>query len=94
MPKPKRSRSAMKALRQSRRRQLRNKAVKTRVKGLVRDARAALASAQGEQAAAAVKVAARMLDKAASKGAVHPRAAARYKSRLMSKPAAPPAAQG
>lgn len=94
MAKPKRSPSARKALRQSRRRQLQNKSVRTRVKGAVKEARAALASGQREQATAAVKAAARMLDKAASKGVIHPRTGARYKSRLMSKAAAAPAAQG
>jgi len=86
--KPKRTRSAMKALRQSRRRQVRNKSVKTRTRGLIRSARAVIGSGQSEQIAGAVKVAAKMLDKAAGKRVIHKRAAGRYKSRLMSKAAA------
>jgi small subunit ribosomal protein S20 len=60
----------------------RNKAVKTRVKTAARRVREALAAGQGEAAAAALRTAMSVIDRAASKGVLHPRTAARKKSRL------------
>lgn len=72
----KRSRSALKRLRQTLKRTLRNRSVKSRIKTLVRKARL---TRDPEAVRAAVKA----IDKAASKGILHPNTAARRKSRLM-----------
>lgn len=72
----KRSRSALKRLRQTVKRTLRNRAVKSRVKTLVKKARA---TRDPEALRAAVKA----IDKAAAKGILHRNTAARKKSRLM-----------
>ncbi len=72
----KRSRSALKRLRQTLKRTLRNRSVKSRIKTLVRKARL---TRDREAVRAAVKA----IDKAASKGILHPNTAARRKSRLM-----------
>ena len=68
--------AAIKWTRQSEKRQARNLDVKTRLKTLVKKARVG-----GE--AAAVSLAEMQLDKAASKGIIHPNKAARKKSRLV-----------
>ena len=78
---PKR-RSAVKRLRQSRERRLRNSAAKSRAKTAVAKARHALAGGDREAAQALVGQATRLLDRAASKGAIHPNAAARRRSAL------------
>jgi len=83
VPGKKKSLSALKALRQSRKHHLGNRAVKTRIKSVVTSARAALTATDTERMGQAVKTAAKVLDKAAGKGAIHPNAAARKKSRLM-----------
>ncbi len=72
----KRTPSALKRLRQTEKRTLRNRAVKSRVKTLVKKART---TGDPEALRAAVKA----LDKAAAKGILHRNAAARRKSRLM-----------
>jgi small subunit ribosomal protein S20 len=72
----KRSRSALKRLRQTVKRTLRNRAVKSRVKTLVKKARA---TRDPEALRAAVKA----IDKAAATGILHRNTAARKKSRLM-----------
>lgn len=74
----KRIKSGLKQLRQSVRRREANAAVKSRLKTLVR---LGLAGAQGPDAQTA-------LDKAATRGIIHPNTAARRKSRLMRRPAA------
>ena len=75
------TKSAIKQLRKSREQRLRNMASKSRAKRAVTKARRAMAA--GEAATEApVQQAMRLLDKAASKGAIHRRAAARRKSRL------------
>ena len=81
MPK---QRSALKRLRQSRERRLRNSAVKSRARTAVVRARRALAEGQ-EAAPELVQQAVRQLDQAASKGVIHANNAARRKSRLMKK---------
>ncbi len=72
----KRTPSALKRLRQTEKRTRRNRAVKSRIKTLIKKART---TGSLEDLRAAVK----SLDKAAAKGIVHRNAAARRKSRLM-----------
>ena len=59
-----------------------NKAVRTALKTSTKRVRTAVADGDGEAAVERSREAARALDKAASKGIVHPRTAARRKSRL------------
>lgn len=75
-------RSSKKDIIRSRRRRLRNSAWKSRCKTLVRKARTAISSGDPLVSAELSRQAYRQLDKAASKGAIHPRQAARRKSRL------------
>ncbi|MBP0461740.1 30S ribosomal protein S20 [Streptomyces montanisoli] len=63
---------------------LRNKAVKSSLKTAIRRTREAAAAGDVEKATAAARVAARELDKAASKGVIHKNAAANKKSALAS----------
>jgi small subunit ribosomal protein S20 len=74
----KRIKSGLKHLRKSARRRAANTAVKSRIKTLVR-------TATGPESFGAAQKA---LDKAASRGIVHPNAAARKKSRMMRRAAA------
>ena len=67
---------------------LRNKAVKSELKTVVRAAREAIASGDKEKATAAVRVASRKLDKAVSKGVIHQNQAANRKSAIATKAAA------
>lgn len=66
----------------------RNKAVKSELRTHVRTAHAAIATGDSEAAAAAAKVATRALDKAVSKGVIHPNQAANRKSSIASAAAA------
>ena len=68
-------------MRSSKRRAARNQAARSRARGAVKDARLAIAS--GQDTSAQVTAAASALDKAAEKGVIHQRNAARRKSRLM-----------
>ncbi len=74
--------SAEKRNRQRIRRTERNRAVKSAVRTHVKKVRAAVAAKDKTAAQAALAVAGRALDKAASKGAVHAKAAARTIGRL------------
>lgn len=74
--------SAIKAHRQSQQRAARNRIYGGGARTAVRRARAAIA-AEGSDAVESVQEAIRSLDKAASKGVIHPNNAARRKSRLM-----------
>jgi small subunit ribosomal protein S20 len=74
----KRTKSALKRQRQTAKRTARNQAVQSRIKTLIRKARAA-----GSPASPEVRDAFRTLDTAARKGIVHRNTAARRKSRLM-----------
>ena len=76
------TRSAQKRNRQSEKRRARNQGVRTRVKSAVKKVRESLE--QGELAAAqeAFLAAARVIDKASSKGVVHRNTASRKISRL------------
>lgn len=78
-----RPRSPQKRHRQSLRRRERNRARRTATRTAVRRAREALAAGRLEEAEAAVRVAASVLDRTARKGTMHPNTAARSKSRLM-----------
>ena len=79
-----RKQSAMKAHRVSEKKRIRNRNVVNAVRSYVKKARTQLATTVAEEAAAAVAEAARELDKAANKGIIHRRQAARRKRRLMS----------
>ena len=63
-------------------RRLRNKAVKSELKTLVRSFREAASSGDAEAVAKAQQVAARKLDKAVSKGVIHKNQAANRKSAM------------
>lgn len=70
--------SAIKRMRQNERRRARNRMLRSRVRTVVKTARAAV----GADARAAVLDAIRALDKAVSKGVLHRNTAARKKSAL------------
>jgi len=78
-------RSAAKALRQSLKRRMRNKAIKTRVKTEIKKFLATLEKGTIEEAEAAFRRAQSMLFRAVSKGTLHHRTAARKVSRLATK---------
>src|SRR5512135_145168 len=73
--------SAIKRNRSSKRRAVRNQTARSKARSAVKDARTAIAS--GEDVSKNVSAAASALDKAAEKGIIHKRNAARRKSRLM-----------
>ena len=72
------TKSAIKRIRQNERRRLRNRAMRSRIRGTVKAARAA----EGTARVAVVLEAIRVLDKAVSKGVIHRNTAARKKSAL------------
>ena len=74
---------AAKSERSSAKKRLRNQPLRSRAKTSVRNARRDIADGDLAAAESSVRMAAVALDKAASKGAVHPNNAARRKSRLM-----------
>lgn len=82
MPK---SKSAEKAARASKRKQLRNKSVESATKTHVARAEKLISDKETEPAQHAVVTAISALDRAAKKGVIHPNTAARRKSRLMKK---------
>ena len=73
--------SAEKRTRQNTKRRIRNKSVKTRVKHVIKGVHSAAGEAS-KDAAAELKSAQSMIDKAAEKGIIHKRTAARKISRL------------
>jgi small subunit ribosomal protein S20 len=73
--------SALKRAGQNQRRRLRNRAVKTRVKNVIKEVRQA-ASQKSAETGDTVKAAQSALDKAAKKGVLHKRTAARKIARL------------
>lgn len=77
--------SALKRARQNEVRRLRNKAVKTRIKNVVKDVRTAAAGHSEIDPALELKNAQSAIDKAAKKRVIHPRTAARKVSRLAKK---------
>ena len=74
--------SQIKRNRQNEKRRMRNKAVRSALKTEAKKVRAAVAEGDGEAAQGRSMTAARAFDKAASKGVLHKRTAARQKSRL------------
>lgn len=78
------SKTAEKEMRVAERRHLRNKAAKTAVKSKITKAEQMIKSG-AEDARKAAAAASSALDKAATKGKIHPNSAARHKSRLMIK---------
>jgi small subunit ribosomal protein S20 len=74
--------SQIKRNRQNERRRVRNKAVRTALKTSAKKVRTTAAQGDGDSAQAEQLKAARQLDQAASRGALHKRTAARRKSRL------------
>jgi len=74
--------SALKRHRQSEKRRLRNRAIKSRLRRLVRDVRTAISTRDHAAAAGRLATAARALDKAVTKGVLHRNNAARRISRL------------
>ncbi len=78
--------SAIKRVRSNNRKRLRNRIIRTSARTAVKTARAATTSPM--EARAATLAAVSTLDKAAQKGAIHKRNAARRKGRLMKKLAA------
>ena len=74
--------SALKRAKQNEVRRLRNKASKTRVKNLVKEVRLAAGEASAEESTAKLNKAKSSIAKAAKKGAIHKRTAARKISRL------------
>jgi small subunit ribosomal protein S20 len=75
--------SSKKRLRQNEKLRIRNRAVKSVMRGQIRRVREAVAAGNGEQAQAELKIAQKRLDKAASTNLIHKNAAARTKSRLV-----------
>ncbi|MCB2148495.1 MAG: 30S ribosomal protein S20 [Deltaproteobacteria bacterium] len=73
--------SALKRAGQNERRRLRNKAVQTRVKNVVKDVRLAVAQ-NAENAVEQLNAAKSAIDKAAKKGVLHKKTASRKISRL------------
>ena len=78
------TKSALKRMRQSETRRVRNRAVRSRVRSAVKTARTSLATA-GPETREAVVEAIRALDKAVNKGVIHRNTAARKKSVLARK---------
>ena len=74
--------SALKRSRQNEKRRLRNKSVKTRVKNIVKRARLAVNEKSKEEAIKELNNAKSTIDKAAKKGVIHKKTAARKTSRL------------
>ncbi|MBU0490940.1 MAG: 30S ribosomal protein S20 [Chloroflexi bacterium] len=77
------TKSAIKEIRVSRRRQQRNKPIRSRAKTEVKKVRLLIADGDLDAAREQVQVAVQALDRATSKGVIHRNNAARYKSRLM-----------
>lgn len=75
------TRSARKRIRQNEKRRLRNRSVRSAVRGSVKSAREALGGKAAE-AATAVRDAIRALDRAVTQGVIHRNTAARRKSAL------------
>jgi len=77
--------SALKRIRSNERKRIRNRMVRSRARSFVKSARTAIAGGDTATARQATQVAIQELDKAVSKGVIHPNNAARNKSRLLKK---------
>ena len=75
-------RSTWKRLRQDKKRRARNVTEKSRLRTSIKKVRATCAEGDGEQARAELLRSTSLLDKAAKRRTIHPRASARKKSRL------------
>jgi len=75
-------RSAEKRARQNEKRRLRNKAVRTRIKHITKNVRLSSGEASKEAALSKLNAAQSIIDKAAKKGVIHKKTAARKISRL------------
>ncbi len=75
--------SAIKRIRQNEKRREYNRTFRSRARTLVKKARIAQSSGDSQSAIEATRIAIQDLDKAASRGVIHPNNAARRKSRLM-----------
>jgi small subunit ribosomal protein S20 len=80
--------SQLKRILTNKKSQDRNKAVKSEVKTAVRATREAIAAGDKDKAIAALAIAGKKLDKAASKGVIHKNQAANRKSAIASQVAA------
>lgn len=74
--------SALKRARQNELSRLRNKAVKTRVKSIVKDVRFSVEESSNGDVMAKLTAAQTLIDKASKKGVIHKKTAARKISRL------------
>jgi small subunit ribosomal protein S20 len=77
------TKSAIKRIRSSKRRQERNRVFRSRARTFVKKARMLIDEGKLDEAQEAVRQAVSALDKAAEKGIIHKNNAARRKSRLM-----------
>ncbi len=75
--------SALKRIRSSEKKRLRNKQYRSQTRTVVKKARLSIEAGSVEEAIAETKAAISHLDKAADKGIIHKNNAARRKSRLM-----------
>ena len=75
--------SAKKRIRQNEKRRIRNKAIRTRARTAIREARSTIEAGDLEDAVLSVQTAIKELDRASAKGVIHQKNAARRKSRLM-----------
>lgn len=82
---PKRNLSALKRARQAEKRNIRNKAVRSSIKTVVKKLESALDSGNREVAGQALIEAVKTIKKAASKGVIHKNTASRKISRLTKK---------
>lgn len=80
--------SAIKRILQNEKRRIHNRVYRNRARTLIKQARTAIAGGEVSDASEATRAAIRDLDMAASRGIIHPRNAARRKSRLMKRLAA------
>ena len=74
--------SALKRARQNEIRRIRNKSVRTRIKGIVKEVRQAVSESEGVVSQEKLNAAKSVIDKAAKKGVLHKKTAARKISRL------------
>lgn len=80
--------SSKKRVRQTEKRNLRNRQVRTSVRGTVKVVRELIAAGKGAEAKAALADAVRRIDKAVTKGVYHRSTGSRYISRLSAQVAA------
>jgi small subunit ribosomal protein S20 len=74
--------SALKRVRQNENRRMRNRVLKTRIKNVTKEVRQMVSEQSSEKALKSLDLAKSVIDKAAKKGAVHQRTAARKISRI------------